>query len=477
MAFLHGVETIELKQGAITVQAVRSAVIGVVGIAPRGALNTLTLVQNQTDAAQFGGQVPGFSIPVALDSILKQGNATILVVNVFNNATMTTTVTAEATVAVANRATKLAFAPVGATPPVVKDVTDTTTYVAGTDYTIDEFGNITILAAIGTIAEGAVLHVTYAKLNAAAVTASVINGSIDGTTFARTGFKCFVDSYNLFGFKPKILISPGYSSLTAVSTQMIVEATTYKAMALIDAPAATTVGVAVAGRGPSGAINFYTSSERAILLFPQLKRVNPVSNANENVPYSQFFAGVMAAQDNTNGYWFSPSNVSIQGIIGLETNISGAINDPNTDANLLNSNGITTVMNSFGTGFRTWGNRSAAFPSSTAPKNFISIRRTADIVHESIELAMLDYIDQPITNGLIDSIRETANSFIRTLIGRGGLVAGSNCTFDPSLNPPSQIAAGQLVFSLNFMGPVPGERLTFNSFVDINLLKNLLTTQ
>lgn len=477
MAFLHGVETIELKSGVITVSAVRSAVIGLVGIAPSGDANTLTLVQSQQDAAQFGGQVPGFNIPVALDAIFKQGNATVLVVNVFDKTAHTTTVTAEVLAVVANRATKSAFAPCGPTAPVLKDSTDTTTYIAGTDYTIDEFGNITVLAPVGTIAEGAVLHLTYKKLNAAAITATVINGAIDGTTYARTGFKCFVDAYNLFGFKPKLLISPNYSSLAAVSTNMIAEAGTYKAMALIDAPAGTTVGVAVAGRGPSGAINFYTSSERAILLFPYLKRVNPVTNLNENIPYSQFFAGVTSAQDNENGYWFSPSNREIQGVIGLETNISGAINDPNTDANLLNANGIVTVMNSFSTGYRTWGNRSALFPSSTSVKNFIPVRRTADVIQESIELAMLDFIDKPITSGLIDAIRETANSFIRTLISRGGLVVGSQCTFDPLLNPPTEIALGHLTFTLTFMPPVPGERITYNSFVDINLLKNLLTQQ
>lgn len=477
MAYLHGVETIELKNGAVTVNAVRSAVIGLVGISSSGPVNTLTLVQSQQDAAQFGGQVPGFSIATALDSIFKQGNATILVVNVFNKSTMTSAVTAEVLPAVTNRATKAAFAPCGASIPVLKDSTDTTTYVAGTDYTIDEFGNITILAIVATIAEGAVLHLTYAKINASAVTASIINGAIDGTTFARTGFKCFVDAYNLFGFKPKILIAPNYSSLTAVSTNMIAEAGNYKAMCAIDAPAGTTVGVAVAGRGPAGAINFYTSDQRAVLLYPMLKRVNPITNNNENIPYSNYWAGVTSQCDSDNGYWFSPSNKEIKGVIGLETNISGAINDPNTDANLLNSVGIVTVMNSFGTGYRTWGNRSAAFPSSSDVKNFIAVRRTCDVVSESIELSMMDYLDQPITSGLIDAIRETANSFIRTLIARGGLIIGSACTFDPSLNPPSEIALGHLTFTNTLMPPVPGERITFYTFVDINLLKNLLTQQ
>ena len=35
--------------------------------------------------------------------------------------------------------------------------------------------------------------------------------------------------------------------------------------------------------------------------------------------------------------------------------------------NIVNEAGILTVLNSYGTGFRTWGNRSAAFPSSSLP--------------------------------------------------------------------------------------------------------------
>jgi phage tail sheath protein FI len=473
--FLHGVETIDIPNQIIPISVVKSAVVGLVGIAPKGALNQLILVQNQVDAASLGSQLPGFSIPQALDAIFKQGAGTVLVVNVFDPTAHTTAVTAES-VTVLNRTTKMAFAPVGATAPLVTHTSGTPTYVSGTDYTIDDFGTITILAPIVTIAESAVLKVTYAKLNASAITATLINGTIDATTTARSGFKCYVDSYNNFGFKPKIFIAPNYSSLNTVSNQMIVESNNYNAFALIDAPPATTVPVAITGRGPSGAINFNTSDKRAILCYPMVKSYDVATNSIINKPYSQFLAGVMCANDYANGYWFSPSNKEIKGIVGLERNISAAINDASTDANLLNANGIETVFNSFGTGFRTWGNRSAAFPTSTAPSNFIAVQRTADIISESVELASLNFVDQPINNGLIDSIRESVNSFIRTLIGRGALLNGSECTYDASLNPPTQLALGQIVFTINMMPPTPAERITFNRFIDIKLLSQLGTT-
>ena len=95
-----------------------------------------------------------------------------------------------------------------------------------------------------------------------------------------------------------------------------------------------------------------------------------------------------------------------------------------------------------------------------------------DIIEESVELAMLQFIDQPISNALIAAILACVNSFIRQLIQRGALVAGA-ASFDPAENPPTQIAAGQLVFDIDVMPPPPAERLTFQTFIDISLLQQL----
>lgn len=465
--YLHGVETIELKKGPVPVSVVKSAVIGLVGIAPKGAKNTPILVQNAQDAAQFGSELPGFTIPQALAAIFKQGAGTVIVVNVLDESTNLVAVTAESKT-VANGKAKLSFAPVK--DLVVTNSAGTTTYVAGTDYSVDDFGNLTVLN-FTSIAEGATIKASYKKLDTTTVTNAQIIGSISSSD-VYTGMKCWNLAFNLFGFNPKLLIAPGYSSINAIAVDMIAQADKFRAHALLDAPAGTTVAQAIAGRGPSGSINFYTSSKRAILCYPMLKAYDAATDANQDRPYSSFFAGVIAATDNSDGYWVSPSNKEIKGIVGVERTISWAINDPQTNANLLNEKGIVTLAAGYGTGIRTWGNRSAAFPTSTSPSNFIAVQRTADVLHESLELAMLQFIDQPINNALIDSIKESVNAFMRTLIGRGALVDGT-CTYDPAKNPPTEVAAGHLTFDLNFMPPTPAERITFESFIDINLLKSL----
>jgi hypothetical protein len=67
------------------------------------------------------------------------------------------------------------------------------------------------------------------------------------------------------------------------------------------------------------------------------------------------------------------------------------------------------------------------------------------------------------------------NAFIRTLIQRGALVAGS-ASYNPAENPPNQVAAGQLVFDIDVMPPPPAERLSFNVYIDSTLLTQLGTS-
>ena len=111
--YLHGVETIEVSQGARTVSVVKSAVTVLVGTAPLGPKNTNTLVLSPNDAAQFGQQLPGFTIPQALDAIFKQGPATVVVVNTFSEAGNTAQVTLESKT-ITNGKIKLDAAPIGA---------------------------------------------------------------------------------------------------------------------------------------------------------------------------------------------------------------------------------------------------------------------------------------------------------------------------------------------------------------------------
>ena len=359
--FLHGVETIELNIGPRPIRGVKTAVIGLVGTAPLFDVdaayhspNQSTLVRNDVQARKFfGSNRSGYSIPAALEAGFDQGNGPIyVVVNVLDPAVHVTAVTNESVTLDAKGVAALAHEQV--TSVVVKNSGGTTTYVAGTDYTVAQGDGKVTRKEGGAIAAGASLKVTYEYLDPSKVTTSELIGEVNDAG-ERTGMQLFLESYQRYGFYPKILITPGYSSTTAIAAEMGSIAGRVRAIAVFDAPAGTTPEQAITGRGPEGTINFNTSSERAVLAYPHVKKWDSASNSEVLYPLSPYYAGVLARSDIENGYWFSPSNQEIKGITGLERHITAMINDPTSEANMLNEVGITTVFNSFGSGFRVLG--------------------------------------------------------------------------------------------------------------------------
>ena len=519
-SFLHGVETIEVDVGPVPVTVVKSAVIGLVGSAPRwavpvsnpagvGAAETPTLVSSQRDASMFGPLIRGYSIPYALAAIQEQGAGQAIVVDVFNPSVHQTLVANQALTMPASGPQVVNLGHMGivgpglaggtyATTVVVKNSAGTTTYVENTDYTVDYINGLVTAKTGGAIAAGEALEISFAYCDPSKVADTDLVGAVSGGAY--TGIQALQLGYSLFGFFPKILIAPAAGMLAAgvqsagsqdpaVASALTTMASTIRAMALIDAPPATPVATAISNRALAGN-PFDTSSDRAILCFPWQQftdeGLNPAGvtisssgapltaamDATEDSPLSQWTAGAIAAKDAVKGYWWSPSNTELSGVLGPDLPLYASVVDPNSDVNNLNAQGIVTTLNTFGTGLRTWGNRSAAYPASTTPDTFVSVRRTMDIIEESVELAMLQFIDQPISNALISAILASVNSFIRTLIQRGALVAGS-ASYNPAENPPAQVSAGQLVFDIDVMPPPPAERITFNVFVDSGLLAQL----
>lgn len=478
--YLHGVETIEVRTGGRPVRLVKSAVIGLIGTAPVWAIdaadrfvNVPVLITSDLDAAKFGGPAEtGYTIPAALDAIRDQGRAVVIMVNVFDPAVHKTAQTA-ATKTFSTGGT-IDLARRGISGLVVKSSDLETTYVAGTDYELDPVAGVLSRKASGAIATGATVSVAFDYADPTKVTVSDIIGAVDGAG-NRTGLQAFQDAHALFGFFPKTLIAPVFATQSSVSVELIAMADKVRGQAIIDAPIGTTFAQALAGRGPSGAINFNTSSERAILCWPHVKVYDTATDAEVLAPMSPRLAGLLAEVDIAEGYWVSPSNHEIKGIVGLERRVSAMINDPNSEANLLNEAGIVTVFNAFGSGLRAWGNRSAAFPSSTHPANFIAIRKTFDVIAESVEYAMLQFIDQPLVPATIDSVLATVNGLVRKLIGDGALVDG-RYWFDPGDNPVTELAAGHLKLRCDLTPPPPLERMTFMMRYSVDGLAKLYAT-
>ena len=476
--FLHGVETIEIDSGPRAVSLVKTAVVGIIGTAAAGAVNTPILVTSERDFAQFGEDIPNSTIRKALDRIYKQKGTVAIVINVLDPATHKTTLSTPETVTV-DQDGKFALghaAVVGAL--TLTNSAGTTTYVKDTDYSFDPAtgtGERISTGSIpaGTVARPTTLKASYSYANPTLVRPSDVIGTVNGAG-QRTGMKAFRDSYQLFGYYPKIIIAPVFSTLNSVSSELGALMESIRAFGFISAPIGTTVQQAITGRGPSGGINFNTSSRRIGLCFPHVKDYDTATDTEVLADLATYAAGALARKDQENGYWWSPSNTELLGVTGLETPIYAMINDANSEANLLNEAGIITVFNSYGTGIRLWGNRSAAFPSETHPKNFINVLRTADVIAESLEYYTLQYMDRPLDNALIDAIVESGNAFMRKLKADGAIIDGK-VWFDPADNETTELSAGHATFTYDFMPPPATERVTYKSIVNTDYLNQLGT--
>ncbi|MBN3779921.1 phage tail protein [Burkholderia sp. Ac-20345] len=476
MSYLHGVETIETQSGGASVTLVKTAVIGLIGTAVGGAVNQIIVVSGDRDFAQFGPAVPNATIRAALTAIFDQGPTVVQVINVLDPAIHNTAVAGEAlTLNAADTATLAHPGIVTALPSAIKSPDGATTYEPGTDYVLDTLNGIVTRVATGAIARSATLSASYSYADPSQVTQAEIIGGIDAAGL-RTGMQKLLDGYSTLGYLAKLLIAPVYSTFASVSSALETVAGKIRAISYRDAPAGLTVQQAVEARGPAGVVNFFTSSERSALCYPHVEVLDETTNANVIEPLSARAAGLQALVDQQLGYWFSASNNQLGGVLGLERPIYAMINDPNSDTNLLNAAGIMTIFASYGTGYRLWGNRSAAFPASTEPTQFICVRRTADVIEESLEYFTLQYVDKPISNGDIDAILESANGFLRKLVGDGAIIDG-RAWFDPTLNPATELAAGWIQLSYDFMPPPPAERITYQATVNINYLNQLGSTQ
>src|SRR5258708_15746274 len=217
-SFLHGVEVIEVPTGPVQVTVVKSAVIGLVGSAPTwavaspvvaAALNTPTLVSSALDAASFGPVVRGYSIPYALAAIQAQGAGQAIVVNVFDPTRHFTAIAATAFTFNSQGAINLGH--MGVSSVVVTSNPAGTTYIAGTDYTLDLINGVVSIVATGSgghITAGASVLIAFNYTDPSKVVDADVIGAFTGGVF--TGMQALPATLWKFGFLPKIIIHPRY---------------------------------------------------------------------------------------------------------------------------------------------------------------------------------------------------------------------------------------------------------------------------
>ena len=325
------------------------------------------------------------------------------------------------------------------------------TYILGTDYTVAAGTGVVTRVATGSIVANQAVAASYSYLGVGA--ASDVAGGATGEAYS--GAYALLQCASLGLPTPRILIAPGWSRDAAVAQSLLAVANRLRAVVVADGPDTTDADATTHRQ------NF--DSRRLYLVDPGVKAGSPAVVE----PASARVAGLIARTDAERGFWWSPSNRPIVGVVGTTRPVDFRLGDASSRANHLNENDIATVIRE--DGYRLWGNRT----TSSDPKwRFLNVVRIADAVNERILTGHLWAVDRNLTRTYLTDVVEGVNAFLRDLVGLGAILGG-RCWADADLNTPESIAAGKAVFSFDFTPVNPAERVTFNSIVTNDYLEDL----
>ena len=293
-----------------------------------------------------------------------------------------------------------------------------------------------------------------AEEGASETLANVIGSEAGGVY---TGMHAFVCAQSLLGYTPKVLIAPGFSNDVSVATELLTIANRLKAVVVADAPNSQEEAVTYASTEA-------LASDRMYVVYPYVVIAN-----NIEVAASPYVAGVIAKTDSEVGFWASPSNKQIAGIIGLSNAVDYSHGDASCVANVLNEANVTTIVNY--DGYRLWGNRTTAGAASKI--KFLCVRRTADAINEAVLNSHLWAVDRNIVKNYLTEVVESVNAFLRDLKARGAILHGE-CKVNKELTTSENVMAGKVYFDFEFTPAYCAEHVTFTSYLNNDKIEEVL---
>lgn len=370
----------------IPATAPSNSVIGIVGTAAIGAINTPFVIKNLSDAiAAFGYPTAGSTIPDALNRAYRSyGQITFVGVNV----AAPVQVAVAATAYTFNSQDRIQLPHRHITLPVVTGPAGTPVYVLDTDYSVNLVTGL-IQRKGSTIPALATVQVGYSRPDFSGVTPAMVVGGVNGTTGKREGLEALIDAelVNLNATNLTDIICPGYSQTQAVVTKMADLASRLRAQYYLDAPSTAALSDVLAGRTASAppVAHFATQDERAILCYP-----NPIINGVEEWMGNHVaFARAIASPE------IAPTNLALQNVTSWKVILlTSSSNDQADNAKLVNA-GIVTYLSKPGSNPVLWGHFNASYPQSDMMrKNFdrIHIVRIRDMVIDAIEAQLSSLI-------------------------------------------------------------------------------------
>ncbi len=278
----------------------------------------------------------------------------------------------------------------------------------------------------------------------AETTSALIGGT--SPTGQYTGMKALLAAKSRLGLVPRILGVPGLDS-QPVATALIAIAQQLRAFAYLSGSGCQTKEEAVHYRKNFGA-------REAMVIWPEFQHWSTVSNSTANAPAVARALGLRAKIDQETGWHKTLSNVAVNGVTGISADVFWDLQNPATDANYLNSNEVTTLINEGG--FRFWGSRTCSDDPLFAFENYT---RTAQVLADTMAESHMWAMDKPMHPSLVRDIIEGINAKFRELKGQGYIIDGQ-CWYPDDINDKDTLKAGKLYLDYDYTPVPPLEDLT-----------------
>lgn len=295
---------------------------------------------------------------------------------------------------------------------------------------------------------------------AAETTSNIIGGTNASGKY--TGMKALLAAQSQLKVKPRILGVPGLDSLP-VATALVSIAQQLRGFAYLSAYGCKTKEEATAYRENFGA-------REAMVIWPDFLQWSTTTNTTVTAPAVARALGLRAKLDQEVGWHKTLSNIPVDGVTGISADVFWDLQNPATDANYLNGNEVTTLINE--SGFRFWGSRTCTDDPLFAFENYT---RTAQVLADSIADAHLWAMDKPMHSSLVRDILEGINAKFRELVA-GGYILGGSAWYDEEANSATTLKEGKLFIDYDYTPVPPLEDLTLRQRITDRYLANFASS-
>ncbi|PKH63477.1 MULTISPECIES: phage tail sheath protein [unclassified Halomonas] len=264
----------------------------------------------------------------------------------------------------------------------------------------------------------------------------------------RTGLQALLTANQKLSVTPRIIGVP-YLDTQPVATAMVSVLEQLRAFGYVYAHGCDTITDVLAYRDEFGA-------RELMVIWPQWQAFDTDDADTVDISPVAIALGLRAKLDQTVGWHKTLSNVVVNGVTGINKDVFWDLQNPATDAGLLNAADVTTLVNQ--SGYRFWGSRTCAGPQSLFP--FENYTRTAQILADTVAEAHLWAVDLPLHTSLARDIIEGLNAKFRELKTLGLIVDGS-AWLNEELNTQTSLKAGKLRIDYDYTPVPPLEDLGF----------------